>query len=108
MNRGDKFVLKVVAVLLGMIIGMVIYIIFSGTKYTGEDYYEQDKDNPTLYYVYMHETDNPQNKYKIETQSQIIAKQLSEIKGEKLHFKNRYVVFENNSLPYEKIEDNES
>ena len=104
MNRGDKFVLKVVAVLLGMIIGMVIYIIFSGTKYTGEDYYEQDKVNPTLYYVYMHETDNPQNRYKVETQSQIMAKQLSELKDTKLHFKDRYMIFGTSNLPYERIE----
>lgn len=107
MNKSKKFVTIIAIILVLMIIGMVLFIILSGTKYDGE-YFEQDKDNPTLYYVYMHETKNPQNRYKVETQSQIMAKQLSELKDTKLHFKDRYMIFGTSNLPYERIEDDES
>ena len=104
-TKGERaFGLFLIFVIVG-IIALMFITVFTAKHYSGE-YFEQDATNPSLYYVYVHEVDNPDNRYKIEVTSKLYAKHIAECVDTRLNMKSEgYVVYNGEPLPYEVITD---
>lgn len=102
-TRGERaFGLVLILIIVGVIVSMFV-VVFTAKHYSGE-YFEQDATNPSLYYVYIHEVDNPDNRYKIEVTSKLYAKHIAECVDTRMNMKSEgYVVYNGEPLPYEVI-----
>lgn len=104
--KGLGFAEWMVILLLVMIIAVgLIPFAYHDDTFEGESYY-QDETNPTLYYVYVHKTEDPSERYMIETSSKIYAERLSQIRDTELAVftENGYVKYNKELLPIKKIE----
>ncbi len=102
---GDKLIAVFLILCIIVIFGLILSSVICAKHFTG-DYFEQDANNPILYNVYLHETDNPASKYKVETTSKIYAKRLAECVNVRLSFKDAgYLVYNGVYMPYEVLVD---
>lgn len=104
LSKPDKF-----DTLASLIIGaisiflLVIIIIFNKQNHyiaiKGESYYQNSNNN--FYYVVIHDAENNDIKYEIETPSEIYAEQLSQFDDKDLFFsKSGYIIYNDEKLPY--------
>jgi len=105
LSKGNKIeILGFLGIILIIIAACSIALV-TLPHYDGE-YYEHNSDN-NMYYVYVHDADNESARYRIETPSQIFAKQISEIRDSRLTIKDdMYVVYNGEHLPCEFIGSN--